>query len=46
MENYKKEKQSQNGSESSVSHLQINIDEVYEFIEDKSILNILWLLLF
>ncbi len=41
MENYKKEKQSQNGSESSVSHLQINIDEVYEFIEDKSILNIL-----
>ncbi|MCF6268389.1 MAG: PAS domain S-box protein [Melioribacteraceae bacterium] len=41
MEKDKKEKQSQNGSENSVTHLQINIDEVYEFIEDKSILDIL-----
>ncbi len=41
MEKHKKENQSQNGNENSVSHLQINIDEVYEFIEDKSILDIL-----
>lgn len=41
MGNYKKENQSQNGDKNPVLHLQINIDEVYEFIEDKSILDIL-----
>ncbi len=41
MENYKNENQMQNMNGNSVTHLQINTDEVYEFIENKSILDIL-----
>jgi len=41
MKKHTNENQPQNRSENSVSHLQINIDEANEFIEDKSILDIL-----
>jgi transcriptional regulator with PAS, ATPase and Fis domain len=41
MKKHTKDTQSKNGNESTLSHLQINIDEAYDFIEDKSILNIL-----
>jgi len=41
MKKHTKNTQSQNGNEGSLSHLHINVDEAYDFIEDKSILDIL-----